>query len=390
MADLGFAAGMLTGHRYQAVLGGKPVSASPMLTAMAGGVGAQIGKVKSVNYEAATVDVASGSGTTTYFVLKSKSSKQVAGSIDMPNVGDIGIVMCINGDAKSGVWIGSINTIETSLNVESDKTLFPTISSLIHAVFKKHETGSYWLLNKLGNLTALIIRKAAQESDPAKKHVTISIGNDGKVTLTHYRGDDKKGAEFSLSESGAFSFDVLKEDGSTVVHSFQGSAASGSETFKYENKTGGSSIEAKPDGSIDIIDGVGGKMTLTISDKSANFISSLGGSIKVTDKVLAKSGASSLELNAAIATLKGSTVSLEGGIIKLGTSGFLPFVTNSFLALFYNVVIPLLKTHQHPVIGTSPSGPVTGTATASSELAVPDVKICPPVPPNVTAQVTGG
>lgn len=388
MGDPRYYSGRLLGERFQAALGGKPVTIPKSVAAAVGGVGAQLAKVTSVNYAESSVEVSSGQGTNTAFVLKAKSSRKVASAIDMPNVGDLGLVICINGDPKSGVWLGSINTIETDENAESDKSFFPSVSDLIHALFRKHETGSYWLLNKLGRLTGLINRKASKESDPAKKHVNIAIGNDGKVMLTHYRGDDKKGSEFSLSENGEFSFDVLKDDGSTVVHSFRGSVASGSETFKYENKTAGSSIEAKADGGIDIIDGLGNKMTLEISDASANLVSALGGSIKVTDSIAVEAlGGNGLTVDAAKTTLKAATVNLEGGVIKLGTIGFLPFMTLSSLTLL-NAIIVLVKSHEHVVTGTLPPGP--GPAVAAPSLILAPVSPIPVTPPNITVQTVGG
>lgn len=328
--------GRLSGERFQAALGGKPIVIPTWIKDMAGGLGASIMKVKSVDYAGARVEVGNSNGTNWAFVLKAKSSRGLAGSIDMPNPGDLGVVLSINGDSKSNVWIGAINTIETSENLEKS-SFFPNVSDLVHVLFRKHESESFWLLNKLGNLSALFTRKAETESDEARKHIGVSFGNDGKVTLTHYRDADNKGAEFTLSEDGEFSYEVLKDDGSTVSQRFSASSKDGAESFKFENLTAGSSIEAKPNGDVDV---------------------------------------------------SAPVVNVVSPSVNLGTIGLQEFVTKTFLTLFYNVMIPLLKSHTHVVVNAVPAAP--GPVVASPSLELIPVTTTPTTTPNITGQVKGG
>jgi hypothetical protein len=209
----------------------------------------QAARVVSIDYAGARVEVVNSNGSAWARVTKAKSSGRLAGDVEMPNVGDTGVVSPLNGDSKSLVWLGSLNTIEKKNALETDGTFFKKVEDLVHAIFKKHETGSYWLLNKLGKLTSMLYRKAATESDKSKKHIGIVVNNDGSVTLTHYRGDNerkgtefvlgkdgsfslvlyntdagenKKGAEFLVSKDRDFAFNAYKDDGATIGFSFDG------------------------------------------------------------------------------------------------------------------------------------------------------------------------
>ncbi|NIM22478.1 MAG: hypothetical protein GTN64_08720, partial [Candidatus Latescibacteria bacterium] len=178
------------------------------------GAGAQIVTVRSVDYEHALIHVYNSNGPRVARMLKPKASGTTAGSINLPNVDEIGVIIPLNGDAKSCAWIGSLNSIETSRTLERDENYVST-EDLVHRVYHKHESGTFSILDRLGKFIASFKKKAAEESDEPKKNVDVSLTNDGILNVKHYRGDDKVSVEFSSNQDGAVSFTLFKDDGTT-------------------------------------------------------------------------------------------------------------------------------------------------------------------------------
>lgn len=204
----------LTGERYQASLGGKPQSVPSFLLTALNGSGAQIVTVKSVDNLNAQVDVFNSNGPRTARVLKKKTSGTRAGSIDMPNIGDVGVILPLNGDAQSTVWLGGLNTVETRNTLELDEN-YVSVDELAHRAYWKHETTTFWLLNKLGSFLAKFRKKAATEDDASKKSLDISLTNAGVLQVTHYRGEEKQSYKFSADQAGNLSLTLYKDDGAT-------------------------------------------------------------------------------------------------------------------------------------------------------------------------------
>ncbi len=223
--------GFLTGERFQASLGGRPQSFPTWLLDSLRGSSAQIVSVQSVDYARATVSVYNSNGPRVARVLKSKSSKNAAGHIDLPNVGDVGVILPVNGDAKSAIWIGSLNTVEFANSLEKDEN-FTSVSDLTHRAYWKHETGTFWLLDRLGAFMAKFKKKAATEDSPAKKNLDIVLSNLGVLQVTHYRGDDKAGYQFSADQAGNITVTLFKADGTTPAVTFQADE-SGNATYTH-------------------------------------------------------------------------------------------------------------------------------------------------------------
>lgn len=210
------------GERFQASLGGKADNTPQWVIDALRARTPEIVHVESVDYIGHRVLVKNGNGTLWAYVLKRNTSGKVSGESRLPNVNDIGVIVYLNGDPKSAAWIGSINSVEVRDTIEKDEN-FISADELVHRDYKKHETGSYWLLDKLGNYFISLFKKAAKEKDVAKKNIDLAVSKDGVVTFTHYRGENKKNFVFKTDQTGAF-----------VIKNYQdklGVAASGSVLF---------------------------------------------------------------------------------------------------------------------------------------------------------------
>lgn len=372
------------GERFQASLGGTPQEHPAWLLEALRGVGPQIVVVKDVDYLGARVQVFNSNGLRWARVLKTKTSGTLAGQIDMPNVDDIGLIVGTNGDEKAPVWLGGLNTIETDRTLEKDEN-FTSVADLRHRRYLKHETGSYSLLDKLGNFAARFFKKAAAETDPAKKNLDIRVNKDGTLSITHYKADgDATALSLSVSADGSLS---VENDGHQVALI----ATEGSEIFRYKHKKKNVTIQVTEDGETVVADDSGNQVTLDPTDGSVSVVSGRGGSVVVQDtievvspgganilvsdaeiqmalpggtSIIAEEATNKVIVNAADVFLAGGTVALSDALLQS------PLVKSTLLAW--------LDTHVHT--STAPGNPTSPPVVPSTPLA----------PTLVTQQVTGG
>jgi hypothetical protein len=192
-----------SGMRHQASLGGAPQDVPAWLLSALRAAGPQQVVVRDVDYVGARVQVYNSNGLRWARVLKTKTSGVAAGEIDMPNVNDIGLVVGTNGDEKSPVWLGGLDSIEPSNTLEKDEQ-FTSNADLVHRYYRKHETGSFTLLDKIGNFMSRLMKRETDETSPAKKNIDLQVGNDGTITITQYKADGASvGSKVSVAADGA-------------------------------------------------------------------------------------------------------------------------------------------------------------------------------------------
>lgn len=391
--------GMLPeGERYQASLGGSPQEVPAWLLEALRGVGPQHVTVRDVDYVGARVQVYNSNGLRWARVLKTKTSGTLAGEIDMPNVGDLGIVVGTNGDEKAPVWLGSLNSIETERTLEKDEN-FTSAADLIHRSYKKHETGSFRLLDKLGNFFARFMKKAATEADPAKKNLDVRINKDGTIAITQYKAD---GLAIALSVD-------VRADGSLIVendgHQVSMLSQVGAEIFRYKHKKKDVTIQVTEDG--DLAANVGGSTIaaelasgdLSLNHKSGSNVAvqsdaieaeTQDGSTILLGKDQAQIALSTgqsvvLDNSGDICEITAGAVNVDGDVVQLGSGPLQqPLVASGFFVA-YNLLKAALATHTHtsalPGQPTSPPLPPQLVIIAAPEVPTPGT--------NVTAQVTG-
>lgn len=234
-------------------------------------MGAQMVQVMSVDYSTSRLEVYNSNGTRWVRVIFRKTSGVISGDNNMPNVGDWGVILPVNGDAKSAVWIGSVNVEDITHNLVNDSNAPPTPSGLIHRDYSKHETGSFRLLDKLGNLLISWYKKATQETDRALQNLTVSLDG-GVLTITHYRGDPSvKGMVIESDQNGNVNLQNFNPAGTLLASSvtidngggFGVMTASGSQIFFDEdgnlNFTNGKGVTF-------IMEQATGKVTLNSTD----------------------------------------------------------------------------------------------------------------------------
>lgn len=372
------------GERFQASLGGAPQDCPAWLLEALRGVGPQIVVVRDIDYAGARVQVYNSNGLRWARVLKSKSSSNIAGDIDMPNVDDIGLIVGTNGDEKAPVWLGGLNSIETDNTLEKDEN-FTSVAALRHRRYSKHETGSYTLLDKLGNFAARLFKRAAVETDPAKKNLDIRVNKDGTLSITHYKADGNAIAtSLSLSADGSLS---IENEGHQVALV----ATPGSEIFRYKHKKKNVTIQVTEDGETALADDSGNQVTMDPTDGSVSVVSGMGGSVVVQDtievvspgganiivsdaeiqmalpggtSIIAEESTNKVIVNAAQVLLNGGTVALSDALLQS------PLVKSTLLAW--------LDTHVHT--SAAPGNPTSPPVIPSTPLA----------PTLLTQQVTGG
>lgn len=353
-------------------------------------VGAQIVEVTDVDYVGARVEVFNSNGVRWARVLKKKAFGTVAGESDLPNVGELGVILPVNGDAKSAVWLGSLNSIEPSNTIEKDSN-YTSDAALVHRKYEKHETGSFRLLDKLGNLTWSLFKKASQESDPALQNMKITISNAGVISVTHYEADGvTPDVTFSMDKNGSVTLE-------SPAHQISFISKAGSEIFRYLHKIKNAIIQVTQDGDI-VLNAAGNMLTIEQSSGSISGMTAHGAAIELSDEfqVMTPQGSSIIvgDKEAQMATKDGSSVLIDGtkqqiqvnaqnvlingGTVSLGNGEEqIPLMTSGFFTL-WNAVKALIAAHSH----TSNNQPSATLA----PLATPDV----PTPgTNVTAQVLG-
>ncbi len=390
--------GIPEGERYQASLGGTPQEVPAWLLEALRGVGPQQVVVRDVDYVGARVQVYNSNGLRWARVLKTKTSGTLAGDIDMPNVNDLGLIVGTNGDEKAPVWLGALNSIETDNTLEKDAN-FTTPANLIHRRYNKHETGSFSMLDKLGNWFTRFMKKAATEADPAKKNLDIRVNKDGTIAITQYKAD---GAAIALS------LDV-RADGSLIVendgHQVSLLAELGNEIFRYKHKKKDVTIQVTEDG--DLAANLGGSTIagelasgdLSLNHKSGSYVAVEGDAIEAETAdgstiLLGKSQAQIalstgqsvvLDNDGDVCEITAGNVNVDGDVVQLGSGPVQqPLVASGFFVA-YNLFKAALATHIHtsalPGQPTSPPLPPQLAIILAPEVATPGV--------NVTAQVTG-
>lgn len=251
--------------------------------------GAEIVQVISVDYKRSRVEVYNSNGSRWARVLIKKTSGILAGENDMPNVDDWGAVMPVNGDFKSAIWLGCLNTVEDTENLVNDENYPGSDAGLVHRSYKKHETGSFSILDKLGNLLMTWYKKATRETDAALKNLTVSIQG-GVITITHFRANPSvKGLELVSDQNGNVNVTNYQADGSAVA-------------------------------ARAVVDNSGG---MTISNTG-------GATIQ-----FASNGDITLRNNGVTITIAASgTVTINGTMISLGSGTLSPLVKAAILAIF--------------------------------------------------------
>lgn len=386
------------GERYQASLGGKPQLHHGWLLQALRGTGAQQVVVQDVDYIGGRVKVYNSNGARWALVLKSKSSKKAAGAIDMPNVGDNGLVIGSNGDEKSPIWLGSLNNDDPDTTLEKDDN-FVSVADMVHRAYWKHETGTFRLLDKLGNFFARFMKKDATEADPAKKNLDIKVNKDGTISLTQYKAD---GAAIALS------LDV-RADGSLIVendgHQVSLISQLGSEIFRYKHKKKDVTIQVTEDG--DFAANVGGSTLaaelasgdISMNHKSGSYMAVESDAIEAetqdgssillgkTQAQIALSTGQSVVLDndGDVCEITAGSVNVDGDVVQLGSGPLQqPLVASGFFVA-YNLLKAALATHTHT--STAPGSPTSAplppqlVVFATPEIATPGL--------NVTAHTTG-
>lgn len=142
-------------------------------------------------------------------LMKIKASTDLAGYNDMPNIGDKCVIAFLNGNFATPIILGFIESkdpIKTSIAYdELGLSADPDTASqeLIHLLYRKHETGSFFSLNKIGKFVAKLFKKASTEADPAKANVKLDIDNLGNVDAILYKSDGTtKAVELTLDALG--------------------------------------------------------------------------------------------------------------------------------------------------------------------------------------------
>jgi hypothetical protein len=388
------------GPRYQAGLGGRPQETPHWILEAFRGVGCQQVTVKEVDYVGSRVQVYNSNGLRWAYVLKTKTSGTTAGEINMPNVGDIGLVVGSNGDQVSSVWLGALDDIETRNTLGKDSN-FVNAASLIHRAYWKHETGSFRLLDKVGNFVATLFRRPptpgmpptpATEATPAVKNANITVGNNGTISISTFKSD---GATLNLTVN-------MTADGSLAVendgHQIAMIATPGSEIFRYRHKKKDVTMQVTQNGDVSLeVSGSVFAMEQTSGDVSLNHksgtyvaveqdaveVGTQDGSTVLLGKdqaqialstgqsvVLDNSG-DTVEITAGNANVDADNVQLSSGITQQ------PLLMTGFYVK-WNAVRELLATHVHAALN-APS-------VTLAVLAVPDV---PVAGVDATAQVTG-
>jgi len=430
------------GERYQASLGGEPRAVPTWLRDSINGSTAQIAKVKTVDYPRARVEVSNSNGSNWARVLKTKTSGTSAGRIDMPNVGDIGIIIPANGDLKSQIWLGCLNSIEPSKTLEHDGN-FVSADDLIHRVYEKHESDSFWWMKKLGDYFRSFKKKAAKETDPSKKNLDISVGSNGQISVIHYRGSEKKSFQFSADQSGHLNLTLYGDDGvkqnftldaygndtqkGTVViendaHQVSMLAKTGSEILRYMHKKKNVIVQVTQDGDLAInvagstfaMEQIGGDISMnhisgsrvSVQQDAIEIETQDGSTILVSGtqaQVAIKSGQSVfLDGTADTIELTAGNMNLDCDNVQLGSLATQFPLATSGLITDHNTLIAefnLFLTHYNALLsllastlgGTYPAlvNPLTGIGSIviPVEPALPIVVATPGT--NVTAQVTG-
>lgn len=176
----------------------------------------QIATVAAVDYGNARVQVSNSSGTRWAYVMKGKTSNVLAGEIDLPNVGDVGVIVGLNGDTSSVAWLGSLNVVNLSRTLEHDSN-FVSAADLVHRLYRKHESQSFWWLKKLGDFMLSFMKKATLETDTPQPNLSVSLQG-GVVVVTHYRGANKTSFTFTADQAGNYGFKLYEDDGVTVAY----------------------------------------------------------------------------------------------------------------------------------------------------------------------------
>jgi hypothetical protein len=239
--------------------------------------GAQYACVKSVDYGGSRVEVCNSNGTFWVRVGQRKISGSVvidptttppttvmAGKSEMPNVNDWGVVIPVNGDIKSGVWLCSVNSVEPTENLVNDSNYPGSAAKLVHRDYEKHETGSFSMLDMLGNLLMSWFKKATKETDTALQNLIISL-NAGVLTLTHFRGiPSTRGLVVTSDQSGNLNIQNFQAGGLTLASSISIDSGGG---FTLLTATG-SQIRCNENGDV-VLDNGGGS-TITLAKATGN------------------------------------------------------------------------------------------------------------------------
>lgn len=371
--------GYLPGERYQSNLGASSESFAPS-------VGAQLVRVIQVDSTRGRVQVSNSNGTRWAWIGKTKASGTLAGRISNPNPTDWGVVIPVNGDGKSWVWICSVNVVDPTLNLEEDSN-FTTPVELVHRDYEKHETGSFKLLDKLGNFVLSLFKKATNEASVAMKNVTVQVSNAGVVTITHFRGNNLPSVVLTSDQIGTMTIKNMMDDGETIAFSITADklgtavfenndhqmslvAADGAAIFRYLHKLKGTVIQVTDSGDIAIVDSVGSSIMYDGSDSSISVASAWGSSVYVADQIeiTSKKGSSVIVADAMLQlssvggqsvvmddesnqiVVNGGTILLNAGTVALGGTPLqFPLLTQLFAAFF--------DAHVHGEPGTPPTIP---------------------------------
>jgi hypothetical protein len=160
------------------------------------------GTVITVKYESQLIEIQTNGGKYWCRQIKSKASVN-AGEIDYPNFGDIAVVACMGGKSGSPIILGYMDRPTPENTIVMDENKAPTYLDNKSRYYWKHETGSFKLLDKLGNFLMSFFRKATQETDPAIPNLDIELDNSGNLNITLYEADGTTPAmSFTSDQSG--------------------------------------------------------------------------------------------------------------------------------------------------------------------------------------------
>lgn len=173
-----------------------------------------LGRVVGINRILQTVEFVSGMGGNPQvpaMIMKGKAGV-LGGSYDMPNIGDQCVIGFLGGNLSSPIILGFVESQvpEKAVVYDDNNNLLPDSvanvnAKLAHRTYHRHETGSFTLIDKLGNFMAKLFKKATKETDAAKANVSLEVDNAGNINIISYKSDGSTQAiKVTTDASGNF------------------------------------------------------------------------------------------------------------------------------------------------------------------------------------------
>jgi len=279
--------------RFQNALGGIAVSSeAKRLINMNVASSMTFGLVTDVNNITQMVQVQTGRGSNWAMLMKPKCSRQKAGSYDMPNVGDLCLISFIEGDEKTWVIHGFVesenpqNMITCDDNKETG-TLQEIKDKLKNRFYWKHETGTTVFLNKLGKFFLNFLRKASLETDPAKPNLWFDLDEAGNLDIKLFKDDGTPAVELTADAEGNVTITNAKDVTVNIEGDVNVNATNANVTADEVNLNNGSKGVARKDDAVEVTIPIGAIITPTGANTNQYIatgkINGASGSVKAGD-----------------------------------------------------------------------------------------------------------